>query len=350
MQRVTPGRGWPNGSVAERAGEDTRGSKAGVILTRAPLRVPLGGGGTDLVSYYSQHGGFILSGAIDKYVYMTLNRPATDDLIRLRYSESETVPSTPEIRHPLFREALNYVGIDCRVEMAALADVPAGTGLGSSGSFLVALLTALYAAQGRRMPAQALAEAACTIEIERAGQPVGKHDQYLAAFGGLTCLEIDRSGQVEVRPLAISLEALDRLAEGALVFFTGVVRRSFDILKEQQRETIAGNASVVESLHATKEIGHEIKRALEQDDVDRFGEMLDLHWQNKKRRSDKISDPHMDEIYDDARRNGALGGKLMGAGGGGFFLFYCRPSERRRLRSAMERLGLRELRYDFDHE
>src|SRR5262245_58402706 len=295
MQRVTPGRGWPNGSVAERAGEDTRGSKAGVILTRAPLRVPLGGGGTDLASYYAQHGGFILSAAIDKYVYMTLNRPVTDDLIRLRYSEAETVASTDQIRHPLFREALQYVGIDHGVELAALADVPAGTGLGSSGSFLVALLTALYAAQERRLPAQALAEAACTIEIERAGQPVGKHDQYLAAFGGLTCLEIDRTGHVEVRPLAIGVEALDRLAAGSLIFFSGVVRRSFDILQEQQRDTVAGNSSVVESLHVTKEIGRDIKRALENGEVDRFGELLDLHWQNKKRRSDKISDPHMDQ-------------------------------------------------------
>lgn len=321
-----------------------------MVLTRAPLRVPLGGGGTDLASYYSQHGGFILSAAIDKYVYMTLNRPATDDLIRLRYSETETVNSAPEVRHPLFREALQYVGIDAGVEIAALADVPAGTGLGSSGSFLVALLTALYAAQGRRPPAQELAEAACTVEIDRAGQPVGKHDQYLAAFGGLTCLEIDRDGQVDVRPLAIGAEALDRLTAGSLVFFTGVVRRSFDILKEQQRDTAAGNASVVESLHATKAIGLEIKRALEGGEVDRYGELLDVHWQNKKRRSNKISDPRMDEIYDRARKSGALGGKLMGAGGGGFFLFYARPSECVRLRSAMDRLGLRELRYQVDYE
>lgn len=321
-----------------------------MILARAPLRLPLGGGGTDLASYYSRFGGFVLSAAIDKYVYITLNRPVTDDLIRLRYSESETVESVDDVRHPLLREALRYVDVRCRVEIAALADVPAGTGLGSSGSFLVSLLTAIYACQGRRIPTQALAEAACAIEIERAGQPVGKHDQYMAAFGGLTGLEIDRCGAVEVRPLAISLDVLDELRAGCLVFFTGVVRRSFDILQEQQRDTADGNQSVVESLHQTKQIGREIKDALERGDLGRFGELLDVHWQAKKRRSQKISDPHMDEIYAEACASGALGGKLMGAGGGGFFMFYCPPFARGRVRNAMARLGLRELTYDFDHD
>jgi D-glycero-alpha-D-manno-heptose-7-phosphate kinase len=321
-----------------------------MIITRAPLRIPLGGGGTDLPSYYSKYGGFIVSAAIDKYIFVNLNRPKTDDLIRLKYSDPEVVSQLDEVRHPLCREALRYVGIDRNVEIASLADVPAGTGLGSSGSFLVGLLIALHALQRRNVSTQALAEAACTIEIERAGQPVGKHDQYLAAFGGLTCLEIDRDGSVHVHPLEISQHTAEELRNSALVFFTGIVRRSFDILQQQQTDTAAGDAAVIDSLHNTKEIGLEIKRALERGDVDCFGELLDVHWRNKKRRSGKISDAHLDEVYELARKSGALGGKLMGAGGGGFFLFYCPNGQKARLRDAMASAGLREMSFDFDYE
>lgn len=321
-----------------------------MILTRAPLRVPLGGGGTDLPSYYSRFGGFILSAAIDKYIFINLNRPKTDDWIRLKYSDSEIVETVDEVQHPLCREALRYVGIDRNVEIASLADVPAGTGLGSSGSFLVALLTALHALKRRNISTQALAEAACTIEIERAEQPVGKHDQYLAAFGGLTCLDIERDGTVHVHPLEISTHAAEELRNNSLVFFTGIVRRSFDILQQQQKATAAGDESVIDSLHTTKELGLEIKRVLEKGDVDCFGELLHTHWENKKRRSGKISDSHLDEVYETARKNGALGGKLMGAGGGGFFLLYCPNGRKAKLREAMAGAGLKEMAFDFDHE
>jgi D-glycero-alpha-D-manno-heptose-7-phosphate kinase len=321
-----------------------------MIITRAPLRIPLGGGGTDLPSYYSEYGGFILSAAIDKFVFINVNRPKTDDAIRLKYSETEIVRSIEEVRHPLFRESLRYLNVEGNIEIASLADVPAGTGLGSSGSFLVSLLAALHTLQRRHLSTQQLAEAACDIEIQRAAQPVGKHDQYLAAYGGLTCLEIDKDGAVEVRPLSISAHSEDELRNNLLVFFTGIVRRSFDILQQQQQATVAGDKSVVDSLHLTKDIGLQVKAALEAGNLDWFGELLDTHWQNKKRRSGKISDPRLDEVYDDARKNGALGGKLMGAGGGGFFLFYCPNGKKGRLRDAMAKHGLREMPFAFDHE
>jgi D-glycero-alpha-D-manno-heptose-7-phosphate kinase len=321
-----------------------------VIITRAPLRIPLGGGGTDLPSYYSEYGGFILSAAIDKYVFINVNRPKTDESIRLKYAETEIVDKVDDIKHPLFREALRAAGVESNVEIASLADVPAGTGMGSSGSFLVALLTALHALKRQNIPTQALAEEACTIEIERAGQPVGKHDQYLAAFGGLTSLEIEKNGMVHVRPLETSAHVVEELRNNTLIFYTGIVRRSFDILQQQQHDTQAGDRSVVESLHATKEIGLRIKKALESGDVDEFGRLLDVHWQNKKRRSSKISDGHLDEVYELAKQNGALGGKLMGAGGGGFFLFYAPNGRKPGLRAALTGAGLREMLFDFDHE
>ncbi len=321
-----------------------------MIITRAPLRIPLGGGGTDLPSYYSEYGGFILSAAIDKYVFINVNRPKTDNSIRLKYAETEIVDRVDDIKHPLFREALRATGVASNIEIASLADVPAGTGMGSSGSFLVALLTALHALKRENIPTSALAEEACTIEIERAGQPVGKHDQYLAAFGGLTCLEIERDGNVRVHPLAVSGDTLEELRNNTLIFYTGIVRRSFDILQQQQRDTQAGDRSVVESLHATKEIGLEIKSAVERGDLECFGRLLDVHWQNKKKRSSRISDSHLDEIYEVAKRSGALGGKLMGAGGGGFFMFYVPNGRKPSVRGAMSAAGLAEMPFDFDHE
>lgn len=321
-----------------------------MIITRAPLRIPLGGGGTDLPSYYQEYGGFILSAAIDKYIFINLNRPKTDDLIRLKYSETEIVERLDEVKHPLFREALRECGVSANVEIASLADVPAGTGMGSSGSFLVALLTALHTLQRQNIPTQSLAEKACTIEIDRAAQPVGKHDQYLAAFGGLTCLEIERDGHVHVRPLEAPLHTFEELRNCTLIFYTGIVRRSFDILQEQQRGTAAGDRSVIDSLHTTKQIGLEIRKALEGGNLDEFGRLLDVHWQNKKRRSSKISDGHLDELYELAKKNGAIGGKLMGAGGGGFFLLYVPNGKKPKLRAAMAAAGLREMPFDFDFE
>jgi D-glycero-alpha-D-manno-heptose-7-phosphate kinase len=321
-----------------------------MILSRAPLRISLGGGGTDLPSYYSRYGGFVLSAAINKYLYIYVNRPAADNLIRVKYSRVEQVASPDEIQHDLVRPALRLLGLEGSLEIVSMADVPAGTGLGSSGSYLVALLTALYELKRERVPTQALAEQACHIEMDLAHHPVGKQDHYLAAFGGITCLDIATDGRVRVSPLNISISTAEEFRSSVLLFYTGITRSSDDILKAQQRDTQRGEAAVVDSLHRTKELGLEIKETLERGDLERFGQMLDEHWQNKKRRSGQISDPRMDAWYELAKEHGALGGKIVGAGGGGFFMLYCPSRHKARLRAALAQAGLREVPYDFDYE
>jgi D-glycero-alpha-D-manno-heptose-7-phosphate kinase len=321
-----------------------------MILARAPFRISLGGGGTDLPSYYSQFGGFILSAAINKYLYIYVNRPAADELIRVKYSRYEQVSSSDEVQHDLVRPALQCLGINGSLEIVSMADVPAGTGLGSSGTYLVALLCALYALRRDRVPIQALAEQACHIEMDLAGHAVGKHDPYLAAFGGFTCLDIQPDGKVGVSPLDISLTTVEDFRASVLLFYTGVTRPSSQILEEQKRATLGQDPTILDSLHRTRELGHAIKEALEQGDLERFGKLLDEHWQNKKRRSVKISDPKLDRWYEAARASGALGGKIMGAGGGGFFMFYSPNSHKAQLRKALATEGLREMSYDFDFE
>ncbi len=321
-----------------------------MIVARAPLRISLGGGGTDLPSYYTRYGGFILSAAINKYVYIHLNRPAADDLIRLKYSRYEQVSLPDEIQHDLVRPALKCLNVNGSLEIASMADVPAGTGLGSSGSYLVALLTALYALKRETVPTQALAEQACHIEMDLAGHPVGKHDHYLATFGGITCLEIEKNGTVRVCPLNISISTLEEFGASVLLFYTGMCRSSTNILEEQKKHTQSGDGEMIESLHRTKELGFRIKEALEAGELERFGCLLHDHWQIKKKRSTKISDGRIDEWYRLALENGARGGKIMGAGGGGFFMFYCPNNHKVQLRQALTASGLREMRYGFDFE
>jgi D-glycero-alpha-D-manno-heptose-7-phosphate kinase len=321
-----------------------------MILARAPFRISLGGGGTDLPSYYCDHGGFILSAAIDKYMYVYVNRPAADDLIRLKYSQSEQVSCPDEIKHDLVRPALKELGLKRCLEIASMADIPSGSGLGSSGTYLVALLTALHELKREKIQRQTLAEEAFHIEMELAGHAVGKHDHYLAAFGGFTCMDIDCGGQVRVSPLDVSVTTMDDLRSNVLLFFTGIVRSSSEILVSQKEDTQRKDPVVVDSLHRTKELGYEVKAALENGDLELFGLLLDKHWQNKKRRSGRISDPQIDGWYDIAKENGALGGKIMGAGGGGFFMFCCPNGHKSQLRKAMARAGLREMPYGFDFE
>jgi D-glycero-alpha-D-manno-heptose-7-phosphate kinase len=321
-----------------------------MIVARAPLRIPLGGGGTDLPSYYSQYGGFVLSAAINKYVYISINRPQVDDLIRVKYSKSETVEDLNEVQHELVREAMRLTGVERGVEIVSMADVPAGTGMGSSGSFLVALLRALHAMRHEHVPPGQLAEEACRIEIDIVGSPVGKQDQYVAAFGGINSFEIAPSGDVAVKHLPLNNHRLDELRGNLLLFYTGIQRQAIDILEDQQRDTSRAKDAVLESLHKTKSLGLEIKAALEAGDLNRVGELMDVHWQNKKRRSAKVSDPRIDRWYDLARDAGALGGKLIGAGGGGFLLFYCPNSYKGQLRKALGEEGLREMQFDFDFE
>jgi len=321
-----------------------------MIFSRAPLRISLGGGGTDLPSYASRYGGFVLSAAIDKYVYIYANRPAADTLLRVKYSRYEQTASVDEIQHDLVRPALKLLKIEDNLEIASMADIPDGTGMGSSGSYLVALLTALYELKKEKVPSQTLAELAAHIEIELAGHPVGKHDHYLAAFGNFTYLEIDRSGQVCVSSLNISRATIEEIRSNVLLFYTGMVRQSSDVLGDQKRDTEQGNAAVIESLHYTKDLGYRIKEALEEGDPERFGVLLNEHWTNKKRRSDKISHPSIDRWYELARRQGVLGGKVIGAGGGGFLMLYCTRTAKPAVRQVLAAEGLREMPFNFDFD
>ena len=321
-----------------------------MILSRAPFRISLGGGGTDLPSYYANHGGFILSAAISKYLYIYVNRPSADDFIRVKYSKYEQVTSPDQIEHDLVRPALQLLELDGSLEIVSMADVPAGTGLGSSGTYLVALLNALYELKRERVPTQALAEAACHIEMDLAGHAVGKHDHYLAAFGGITCLDIDPDGRVRVSPLDISLTTAEEFRSSVLLFYTGLTRPSRDILEAQKVDTEKGDATVVDSLHRTRDLGYRVKAALEEGNLEQFGLLLDEHWQNKKRRSAQFSDPQIDRWYELARDNGALGGKIIGAGGGGFLMLYCPAGKKAGLRDVLSGAGLREMTYDFDFE
>jgi D-glycero-alpha-D-manno-heptose-7-phosphate kinase len=321
-----------------------------LILARAPLRISLGGGGTDLPSYYRQYGGFILSAAIDKYVYIAVNRPSADDLIRVKYAKSEEVQTPDELEHDLVRPALKLLGIDRGIEIASMADVPAGTGLGSSSTYLVALLTALHELRRARISAHDLAELAFHIEEELAGHPVGKQDHYLAALGGVICMEIERDGTVQTSPLALAPRAFEELNAQTLLFFTGLSRSANEILEQQKRDSMASKANVIESLHRTKEMGLAIRDALLSGNLAAFGGMLHEHWENKKLRSAKISVAEVDRWYDAARDAGAAGGKLVGAGGGGFLMLFCENGSKHDVRVALAAEGLREVRYRFDLE
>ena len=321
-----------------------------LITTRAPLRIPLGGGGTDLPSYYREHGGFVLSAGIDKYVYIQLNQLQVEEFIRVKYSRTERVDRPSGIEHPLLRESLLHTGAGGGIEISAMADLPGRTGMGSSGAFTVALLAALYEHKLERVPRQELAEQAHHVEAVRAGQPAGKQDHYLAAFGGVTLLEIDTGGKVAVSVLELDLHTREELRNSMLLFYTGIERESFDLLKQQETDTRRGNAVVIDSLHEVKRIGLEIRQALEGGELDRFGELLHRHWETKKLRSGSMSSGDIDRWYDSGRRAGALGGKLLGAGGGGFLMFYCPADHRAELRRTMAAAGLREMRFQFDRD
>jgi D-glycero-alpha-D-manno-heptose-7-phosphate kinase len=319
-----------------------------MIITRSPLRITLGGGGTDLPSYYCEHGGFLIAAAIDKYVYVTVMRPFTPG-IYLKYSKLEHVETTDDVHHPIIREAIKLLEFKTpQVEITTLADIPAGTGLGSSGSFTTALLKALYAHRRRLLHPSELAELACEIEIERLKEPIGKQDQYIAAYGGLTCFTFHKDGQVEAEPLKLPIDAMFNLEDNLLLFFTGFSRSASSILADQHQRTRAEDGDMLRNLHDVKELGMRSRKALESGDTAAFGELMHEHWEHKKRRTSGVSNPQIDEWYDLGRRNGALGGKLVGAGGGGFLMFYA--EDHRRLRSAMTTAGLEEIRFRFDFE
>jgi D-glycero-alpha-D-manno-heptose-7-phosphate kinase len=319
-----------------------------MIITRSPLRISLGGGGTDLPSYFKKHSGFLIAAAIDKYVYITLHQTFVTDLI-VKYSQLERVKHASELRHPIIREAMRLVGVDGPyVEITSMADIPAGTGLGSSGSFTTALLKALHAHRKNIVHPRELAEQACHIEIELLKEPIGKQDQYIAAYGGLTCFQFLPNGHVEAQPLKVDSETLYNLEDNLLLFFTGYSRAAGTILKEQDEKSRTSDKEMIDNLHFVKDLGYQSQEALETGDLHRFGQLMNVHWEHKKKRSGGMSNPDIDKWYNLAMENGSLGGKLIGAGGGGFLMFYA--ADKTKLRHAMRETGLTEVRFRFDFE
>ena len=320
-----------------------------LIVSRAPTRITLGGGGTDLKSYYSQHGGFLIAGAINKYCHVLANRRFYDS-IRLSYSQMEIRDCIEDIKHRIFQAALRFLDIGKGIELHSTADIPASCGLGTSSSFTVALLNALHTYKKDYISQEQLAKDACHIEIDILGEPIGKQDQYIAAFGGLTCLTFEKNGDVIVEPLRISPEALELLESNINLFFTGKERSASKILAEQDQKCRQNDKDMNDNLHRIKEIGLATRRYLEKGQVDMFGELLHVHWETKKKRSQNMSDPYIDECYEMARKSGAMGGKLIGAGGGGFLMFYSENGNAPKLIENMQKMNLRWERFNFDFD
>ena len=320
-----------------------------MIITRTPFRLTLGGGGTDLPSFYREHGGFILAVGIDKYMFINVNTPVIDDKVRVRYTKSELVDHVDQVEHTLAREAMKTFGLTKGVEIVSVADIPSGTGLGSSSCYLVGLLNALRALMQKPVPPQELAEEACHIELNLLSKPIGKQDQYMAAFGGLTMLTIDPDGSVSAERLPVSDELVESLENNLLLFYTHGTRDATEILARQDGATRKKDRHVVTSLAEIKHIGLEIRDEIVKGNLRRFGELMDVHWQTKKRLSRGVTNPQIDSWYELARRNGAIGGKISGAGGGGFLMLYCEDGKCR-LRKAMRNAGLRELNFRFEFE
>jgi D-glycero-alpha-D-manno-heptose-7-phosphate kinase len=319
-----------------------------MIITRSPLRITLGGGGTDVPSFYREYGGFVIAAAIDKYVYVTVMRPFTAGIF-LKYSKLEHVNQVDQVQHPIMREAIRMLDFKTpQIEITTLADIPAGTGLGSSGSFTTALLRALYAHRRRLLLPSELARLACEIEINRLKEPIGKQDQYIAAYGGVTCFHFRPDEEVDAVPLRASMDSLFDLEDNLLLFFTGFARSAGSILKDQVARTQRSDRDMLDNLRYVKEMGLQSQQLLEAGRTADFGALMHEHWEHKKRRSEGMSNPQIDEWYELGRANGALGGKLVGAGGGGFLMFYA--EDHRRLRQAMARAGLEEVRFRFDFE
>jgi D-glycero-alpha-D-manno-heptose-7-phosphate kinase len=320
-----------------------------MIITRTPFRFTLGGGGTDLPAYYSKYGGFIFAAGINKYMFINLNRPIVDDLVRVKYTKTEIVEHRDKLQHDIARAAMKITGIENAIEIISMADVPAGTGLGSSSCYAVGLLNALHTLNRDYPALKDLAEEACKLEIEILKKPIGKQDQYMAAFGGLTILNISKEGLVEVKPANVSQDTIDDLNKNLLMFYTDTQRDANLILAEQSKGADSGKKDIIENMHYIKETGYKILEAIESGNINDVGLLFDKHWEFKKKISARMSNPRFDEIYTIAKRNGALGGKITGAGGGGFFVFYVEQNHSK-FRQTMKTLGLREMRYRFDFE
>jgi D-glycero-alpha-D-manno-heptose-7-phosphate kinase len=311
------------------------------------VRFSLGGGGTDIPAYYEQFGGYLVASAIDKYVYVSANKRFYDD-IRLSYSKTEIVSHVDKVEHRIFREALKMTKVTKGIELTSVADVPANSGLGSSSSFTVALLNALHTYNRHFCSSRELADQACHLEIDRLGEPIGKQDQYIAAFGGVTAFSFNQDGSVEVEPVPVADEVLDDLQNNLCIIYSGVERAASIVLAEQGQRVRSLDQGTVERMHRIKALGRDVYRILISGNIDAYGELLHEHWTNKRKLASKMTDSTIDEHYDAARKAGAIGGKLMGAGGGGFFMFYTRPQDKRRVIEVMAARGLRQLRFRFD--
>jgi D-glycero-alpha-D-manno-heptose-7-phosphate kinase len=320
-----------------------------MIITRTPFRVTLGGGGTDLPSYYTKYGGFIFSFALNKYMFINVNRPVVDKLIRVKYSLSETVDSLKKLKHEIARACMEKTGFVNGLEITSMADIPAGSGLGSSSTYTVGLLNALHTLKRDYLSLHDLAEEACYIEIDKLNKPMGKQDQYLATFGGFSILEISREGKVNVQKANLSYNTIEGLNRNLLMFYTGKQRLNKNILGKQNKSTLNEDKQVLESLHYIKESGYKILDIVESGNITNLGKMFDEHWEYKKKMATGISNKNFDRIYDLAKKNGAIGGKISGAGGGGFFTFYCEENQDK-LRQTLIKEGLIELKFGFDFE
>jgi D-glycero-alpha-D-manno-heptose-7-phosphate kinase len=324
-----------------------------MIVTRTPFRVTLGGGGTDLPSFYEKHGGFVVAMGLDKYMYLVLNRLIVEKKVILHYTKSEMVDSAKELRHELAREALRLNGIDSGIEISSLADIPASTGLGSSSCYLVGLLTAIHAYRKDYISRQDIAAEAVRIELDVLKKGIGQQDQYMAAFGGLTVLDIDTAGKVAVRQLQLASWAIAELIANSHIYYLNKKRDAAEVLDDQNKAmatTTPDRAKVEDSLLQIKDIGHRILEAIQGEDFDAFGVLMDEHWQNKRRLSETVSYPEVDQLYDHVKKEyGVLGGKIIGAGGGGFLMLYC-PRKKQQLTQFMQTKGYFRLPYQVEFE
>lgn len=319
-----------------------------MILVRSPLRISIAGGGTDVPSFFEHEESLVLAAAINKYVYVSVLRPFTQGIF-LKYSEIERTNDIDSIRHPIIREVLRLLNPkNAQIEITALADIPAGTGLGSSGSFTTALIKALYVHYRKRIDTRDLAELACDIEINKLSEPIGKQDQYISAFGGLAEMHFHKNGIVNIFPLPIKTSVITELEERLMLFYTGTTRTASSILEDQVIKSRERNQNMLQNLQTIKRLAIETREALQKGDTSAYGGLMNEHWQVKRGRSKGISNDAIDELYQKALRNGAVGGKLVGAGGGGFFLFYT--ESRDKLRMFMAKQGLEEMRFTFDFE
>ena len=318
-----------------------------MIVSKTPFRITLGGGGTDLPSYYNNYGGFIFSFCLSKYMYVCVNRPSADNLIRLKYSISETVENIEDLKHDIARTCLKRLKIDSKIEIASLSDIPAGSGLGSSSTYTVGLLNSLHSLKGEKRSLESLANEACIVEMDILKKPMGKQDQYLAALGGFVVLEIDKKGNVNSKHIHLNEGRIKSLKKNLLIFYTGKQRLNKGILEEQDKSTKLKKTDVLNSLHYIKESGYKILEIVESGDLDKLGFMFKEHWEMKKKLSSGVTNKYFDSIYNEAISNGATGGKISGAGGGGFFTFYC-PNGHQKLRKKMKDMGLYELDFNFD--